>query len=25
MEHRPRQDATDAFAAWAAKADKITY
>jgi tRNA(Arg) A34 adenosine deaminase TadA len=25
MEHRPRQDATDAFAAWAAKDDKITY
>ena len=25
MEHHPRQDATDAFAAWAAKPDKITY
>jgi guanine deaminase len=25
MQHHPRQDATDAFAAWAAKPDKITY
>ncbi len=25
MEHHPRRDATDAFAAWAAKPDKITY
>ena len=25
MEHHPRQDATDSFAAWAAKPDKITY
>lgn len=25
MEHHPRQDATDAFAAWVAKPDKILY
>lgn len=25
MEYRPRQDATDAFAAWVAKPDKILY
>jgi len=25
MEHHPRKDATDAFAAWAEKPDKIHY